>query len=141
MDVANISLIVLSDGGDRTVVEASYHPLNDELPTTRATGSSGREPGDKTDRAVGEALAVQRALVNLGKKLERQAAGRMKHREDIARHHQEIKDSKGQISPQLQTLLEKYGGALYGGSVQATWGFTRNNDLDRETWGSKPSKG
>ena len=103
MQVANVSMSIHSDG-DRTVVEASYHSY--EFPAIHANASSGREPGDKTDRVVGEALAVSRALEKISKKLAKQAAGRIKHKEDNAKHALEIFEA--QQNTDAQEALYRY---------------------------------
>jgi len=87
MYLANVSISFLTDG-DRTVFEGAYHSSN--FPAVRATGSSSREPGDKSDVAVGEALAAARFLRSLAAKLEKQANGTVKHREDIKAHRAQI---------------------------------------------------
>ena len=87
MNTGTVHLSILTDG-DRTVVEASLHTyLNPSIPVV---ASSGREPGDKTDPEIGEALAVARALRKIANRLEKKAAGTMKHRESIAEHRRQL---------------------------------------------------
>jgi hypothetical protein len=88
--------------GDRTVVEASLL-FADEL-VINSVGSAGREPGDKSDPKIGEALAVARALRSIASRLERQAKGTMKHREDIQRHRAELVAKE-----KLKKLVRDYG--------------------------------
>lgn len=92
MHQGNIVFSVLTDGS-RTVVEAALLHADSREVVLSATGSSGRDPGDKTDPAVGVGLATARALSSLAKRIERQANGRVKHNEDIAEHRRQIKDA------------------------------------------------
>lgn len=91
MKRGNVDIHIATDGS-RTVVEAYLHTYLHKSVT--AYGSSARDPQDKTDRKIGEALAVARALRKIAAKLERQAHGKMKHREDCARHAAEIAEQK-----------------------------------------------
>jgi len=89
-----IRVTTMSDG-DRTVAKAVVIDLN-RLPSIIAgMGSSSRERGDKADREVGENLALARALRSLASKLEKQAAGKIKHREDCKEHAREIQSKEG----------------------------------------------
>jgi hypothetical protein len=89
-----VDIRILSDG-DRTVVEAALHTY--KYPSVVGTGSAGREPGDKADPKIGEALAVARALRSIAGGLERQAHGTMKHREDNKKHKLEIAESNAHL--------------------------------------------
>jgi len=88
MKSAAVQLSLLSDG-DRTVVEAAYHSY--QFPSIVASASSGREPGDKSNEKIGEALAVARALRSLANRLERQAQGALRHAESNKAHKEEIR--------------------------------------------------
>lgn len=87
MKLRSVDIKILTDG-DRTVAEACLYPC------VEGVGSSSRDRADKSDPEIGEALAVARALRKIAAKLERQAAGMMKHREDIKAHRQEIADRR-----------------------------------------------
>lgn len=88
MKSAAVQLSFLSDG-DRTVVEAAYHSYH--FPSVYSKASSGREPGDKSNERIGEALAAARVLRSLAAKLERQATGAMRHAETNRQHAEEIR--------------------------------------------------
>ena len=81
------AIVVLSDGS-RTVAEGTL--FSDLGTVTTGKGSSGREPGDKTDAQTGEDLAVARMLRSMAAHLERRANGRMRHIESVKAHRQEI---------------------------------------------------
>lgn len=87
-----VQLRMMTDG-NRTVAEAVLHTY--QHPSTAAVASSARERGDESDEKIGEALAVARALRKIASKLEKQAAGTMKHREDNKAHARDIKAKKG----------------------------------------------
>lgn len=87
MQTGNVLMSILTDG-DRTVVEAALHTYRHR--SVPAIASSSREPGDKSDPKIGEALAIARALRKIASKLEREAGGTMKHREDTKKHAREI---------------------------------------------------
>lgn len=106
MKRGNVDIHIATDGS-RTVVEAYLHTYLHKSVT--AAGSSSRDPQDKADKKTGEALAVARALRHLAAKLERQAYGEMKHREDCARHAREIATQKRGL--ELQEALK--GGAWW----------------------------
>ncbi len=82
-----IQVTLLSDGS-RTVAQATGAPPYDMA--CRGLGSSGREPGDRPDEAIGEKLATARALHSMARRLERQAMGRMRHNESVQNHRDEI---------------------------------------------------
>lgn len=86
-----VQLVHLSDGS-RTVAEATLHTYRH--PALSGRGSSGREPGDRTDAGIGEDLALARALRSLAAKLERQANGRMKHAADCRAHRRQLAERK-----------------------------------------------
>lgn len=60
-------------------------------PTVVALASSKRHPEDSSDREVGKALATARAIMALGKKLERAAHGQVKHTDDMRARRKERK--------------------------------------------------
>lgn len=104
MQTANVQIYIHGDG-DRTVVEARYTSYN--FTTVPVTASAGREPGDKSDRQIGEAVAAARALRKIAKRLEKQAAGKMKHKEDNAKHALEIFQAKQEEAH--KEMLAKWG--------------------------------
>lgn len=89
MKSLNGSVYIMSDG-NRTVATAELFNFYRAETVFMGKGSSGREPGDKPDAAIGEDLAVARALRSLASKLERRAAGRMRHVESIKAHKEQI---------------------------------------------------
>lgn len=91
MKRGNVNIEIATDGS-RTVVEAAFHTYLHHSIT--ATASSSRERGDKSDKKIGEALAVARALRKIADKLEHEARGTMKHREDCKKHAEEIAEAK-----------------------------------------------
>lgn len=64
--------------GPRATIATAY--LRDH----ESTGEAIRATEDKYDAEVAEKMAMGRALENLGKKLQRQAWGKIKHNEDVA---------------------------------------------------------
>jgi uncharacterized protein DUF1876 len=96
MHTGNIHINILTDG-NRTVAEASLHTYAAHV---TGNGSSGREPGDKSDPKIGENLAIARALRKIANRLEKKAAGTMKHRESIAEHHRQLEEN-------LQNMIDR----------------------------------
>lgn len=108
-----VQLRMMTDG-DRTVAEAVLHTY--QHPSTAAVASSGRERGDESDEKIGEALAIARALRSLASKLEKQAAGKMKHREDCKAHARDIKAKMG--LKRLAEMAAVTGPAMYPPPVE-----------------------
>lgn len=130
-----VQLTILSDG-DRTVVEAALHTYRN--PSVTATGSSGREPVDKSDPHVGENLAVARALRSIANRLERQAQGYLRHAESNKAHKEEIAAKKGKLTADARTAFLKRAGdpASYTRAGAKDWnerkGFPPGTFVPRE---------
>lgn len=89
MEQRNVSLYIMTDG-NRTSAEATI--VVGKL--VHGNGSSGRDPGDKSDAGIGRNLAVARALRSLAANLERDAKGKVNHAESVKAHEAEIAEKK-----------------------------------------------
>lgn len=102
-----ITLVVTSDDSDVTIARLWLEGLE-------VTAFSKRERGDTFDAALGEQLAVARALRKMADKLERKANGRMRMLDSIRRHKAEIRARKDRpvplgLTPKATELLGPRG--------------------------------
>lgn len=70
---------------DFSFVELQVHlgPLTGEDRTIRVTGYAKRNPIDKPNKELADALALSRAFYGVQKRLERRAAGLLKQQDDM----------------------------------------------------------
>lgn len=94
-----VNITTMTDG-DRTVAEALITTAYPHEFLAAGTGSSGREPGDKSDTQAGKDLAIARSLRSAAARLERRAMGRVKHADDVKAHRREITEKKAQAVAQ-----------------------------------------
>lgn len=87
---------VLSDKDATVARVAATITTPDGTASFEATGSSRRDRGDSYDQFTGDTLAIGRALVKLGQKLEKQAQSRINAAAAIKEHHAEIAARKTQ---------------------------------------------
>lgn len=88
-----VKITTMTDG-DRTVAEALITTAYPHEFLAAGTGSSGREPGDKSDAQTGKDLAIARSLRSVAAHLERRAMGRVRHAESVKAHKAEIAERK-----------------------------------------------
>jgi hypothetical protein len=80
-----------------------------------ATGSSKRERGDAYNREIGELLAVARGYEKLAARMKRRANGLIRQQDAINKHHQQIRERRGDAYNlgdfDLNDLLQRFPGA------------------------------
>lgn len=69
--------------GDTTVAEVTLPGNEGSGPTLRGKGIARKHPEDRRNKAIGEQLAVARAVEALSRKLDRQAQGAITHQENL----------------------------------------------------------
>lgn len=55
-------------------------------------GSSRRAPGDRSDKGVGQMVALARAYGSLARKLSKRASGMVSHHDSVQEHQRQIKE-------------------------------------------------